>query len=192
MGLYQRVRELWKQPKKNMPDLMRKRLISWRREPVTIKIDRPTRLDRARSLGYKAKPGIIVIRQRVRRGGRMRARIKKGRRSKHFRHMKVLAISYQQVAEQRVSKKYVNCEVLNSYFLAKDGLFNWYEVILLDKSHPVIRKSKEYGWVAQDHHKGRVFRGLTSSGKKSRGLMYKGKGAEKVRPSNRAKLRKAK
>ena len=35
--------------------------------------------------------------------------------------------------------------------------------------------------------RGRVYRGLTSSGKKSRGLRRKGKGAEKIRPSLRAR-----
>ena len=37
-----------------------------------------------------------------------------------------------------------------------------------------------------------ITRGLTSAGKKGRGLMYKGKGAEKVRPSVRANSKKAK
>ncbi len=40
--------------------------------------------------------------------------------------------------------------------------------------------------------KGRAFRGLTSAGRKSRGLRRKGKGAEKVRPSLRANKRLAK
>ncbi|KKT75754.1 MAG: 50S ribosomal protein L15e, partial [Candidatus Peregrinibacteria bacterium GW2011_GWA2_44_7] len=40
-----------------------------RKEPVTLVLEHPTRLDRARSLGYKAKQGCIVARQRVGRGG---------------------------------------------------------------------------------------------------------------------------
>jgi large subunit ribosomal protein L15e len=37
-----------------------------------------------------------------------------------------------------------------------------------------------------------VLRGKTSAGQKGRGLMYKGKGAEKIRPSIRAHQTKGK
>jgi len=40
--------------------------------------------------------------------------------------------------------------------------------------------------IAQKQHHKRVFRGLTSAGKKIRGLRRKGRGAEKVRPSRKA------
>lgn len=122
----------------------------------------------------------------------MRARITGGRRSKNMRRTKVVGLNYQQVAEQRAQKKHINCEVLNSYWLAQDGKYSWYEVILVDKDHPQIIKDKQLGWVAKPQHRGRVFRGLTSSAKKSRGLTRKGKGAEKIRPSQRAKKRMAK
>ena len=42
---------------------------------------------------------------------------------------------------------------------------------------------KDLNWISTGKHKGRVFRGLTSAGKKSRGMRGKGKGREKVRPS---------
>jgi large subunit ribosomal protein L15e len=45
-------------------------------------------------------------------------------------------------------------------------------------------------WISGKEHKGRVQRGLTSSGKKSRGLRRKGKGAEKLRPSKRASYKR--
>ncbi|MBN1503263.1 50S ribosomal protein L15e [Candidatus Woesearchaeota archaeon] len=191
MGIYSYIKELWKQPKKNMPELWKERLIKWRKEPVTVRIDRPTRLDRARALGYKAKQGYIMVRQRVNRGGRTREKIRHARRPKTRRHRKIVAKSYQQIAEERANRKYVNCEVLNSYWVAQDGKHYWYEVILLDKAHPSIMKDKATRWVAEPQHRGRVFRGLTSAGKKSRGLRHKGKGAEKVRPSLRANKRRA-
>jgi len=72
MGLYKHVRNLWKKPKANMPELWRERLIKWRKENSTVKLERPTRIDRARSLGYKAKQGFVVVRQRVLRGGHTR------------------------------------------------------------------------------------------------------------------------
>ena len=192
MGYLKYVRDAWKKPKQNMPELWRERLIAWRREPVTVRVERPTRIDRARSLGYKAKPGIIVVRQRVKRGGRKREQRKAGRRSKTQRRVKIVGKNYRQVCEERVQKKYQNCEVLNSYWVAKDGNFVWYEVIMLDRDHPQIIKDKKLGFVAKPAHKGRVFRGKTSAGKKARGLRNKGKGAEKIRPGQRANKRLAK
>ncbi len=191
MGLYKYIQALWKKPKENMPDLWKQRLIKWRREPVTIRIERPTRLDRARTLGYKALQGFVLVRQKVKRGGRKRAQIKKGRRSKNTRRKKIVAKNYQRVAEERANKKYGNCEVLNSYWVAEDGNYVWYEIILVDRHHPVIKSRKELSWMNKPATRGRVYRGLTSAGRKSRGLRNKGKGAEKVRPSLRANKRRA-
>jgi len=189
MGIYKYVKDLWKKPKENLKELYRERLIKWRKEAVTVRLEYPTRIDRARSLGYKAKPGYIIVRQRVSSGGRKRPQIKKGRRSKHSRQRKIVSKSYQVIAEERANKKYKNCEVLNSYWVGKDGKNYWFEIILVDRAHPVIKKDKKINWIAKD--RGRVYRGKTSAGKKSRGLLHKGKGAEKLRPSQRAKNRKA-
>ena len=189
MGFYKYVRQAWKSPKETMPELWKERLQKWRRSPSTVRVERPTRIDRARSLGYKAKPGFIVVRQRVSRGGRMRPKIRRGRRSKHFRRKLILSKNYQQVAEERANRKYINCEVLNSYWVAEDGKYYWYEIILLDRTHPAVITDKDRGWITMKQHKGRAGRGLTSAGRKSRGLRHKGQGAEKVRPSLRAKKR---
>ncbi|MBW3020805.1 50S ribosomal protein L15e [Candidatus Woesearchaeota archaeon] len=182
MGVYKYIREAWKKPKES--EFWKERLIQWRKEPTTVRISKPTRLDRARSLGYKAKQGFVIVRQRVSRTRRMRPMDAKGRRPKTFRHRKVTNLNYQQIAEQRANKKYINCEVLNSYYLAEDGKSKWYEVILVDKAHPQITSDKQLNWLSIKQ--GRVYRGLTSAGRKNRGLSNKGKGAEKVRPSRKA------
>ncbi|MCK4285310.1 MAG: 50S ribosomal protein L15e, partial [Candidatus Lokiarchaeota archaeon] len=41
-------------------------------------------------------------------------------------------------------------------------------------------------WITEPQHKKRATRGLTSAGKRSRGLHKKGWGSEKTRPSIRA------
>ncbi len=169
MGIYKYIRDAWKHPQQNLGALYKERLMQWRREPVTVRIERPTRLDAARSLGYRAKQGIILVRQRVNRGGRQRPKITGGRRSKHFGRRKNLIISYQVVAEQRAGEKYTNCEVLNSYQVAKDGDYYWYEVILVDRTHPVVLADKQLSQAAS--RRGRAHRGLTSAAKKSR-LMF--------------------
>jgi large subunit ribosomal protein L15e len=191
MSLYKYVKDLWKNPKKNMPELWKARLVQWRREPVTIRIKRPTRIDKARSLGYKALQGFVLVRQRVSRGGRMRPKIRKGRRPKASRRKKIVAKNYQRIAEERANKKFPNCEVLNSYWVAEDGLYKWYEIIMVDPEHPVIKSRKDLKWINDKKHRKRVERGLTSAGRKSRGLRKKGKGAEKVRPSLRANKRRS-
>ncbi|MCD4759686.1 50S ribosomal protein L15e [archaeon] len=184
--MYKYIRNLWKSPN---TALLKARIIKWRKEDSIVKLEKPTNLTRARSLGYKAKQGYILTRVRVPRGGRMRPQIKKGRRSKHSRHTKVVSKSYQTVAEERAQKKYKNLEVLNSYNLAKDGKYYWVEVILVDPNHPVIKSDKKINWIGKQ--KNRVSRGLTSSAKKSRGLHRKGLGSEKTRPSQKANKRRA-
>lgn len=192
MSIYKYLREAWKNQDAEMKEIWRQRKIKWRRQPVTVRIEKPTRLDRARSLGYKAKPGIFIVRQRVLRGGHRSPESDGiGRKPCVYRARLDLMKSYQSVAEQRAGRKYMqNCEVLNSYFVGQDGKNYWYEVILVDKSHPAIISDPHYNWVLHPANRGRVFRGLTSAGKKARGLRYIGTGAEKARPSRRAVYRR--
>ncbi|HLC81255.1 MAG TPA: 50S ribosomal protein L15e [Candidatus Nanoarchaeia archaeon] len=168
MGLYQYVREAWKRPQAN--PLWRERLLQWRKEDSTVKLDHPTRIDRARSLGYKAKQGFVVVRQRVLRGGHRRKKIKGGRRSKRSGTRLNLDKNYQWIAEERVQKKYPNLVVLNSYWVAKDGAYIWHEVILADPDHPVIKADANLAWLQTRKNRSRVFHGKTSAGKKGRGL----------------------
>ena len=168
MSIYKHVRNLWKKPHTN--ELWRERLIAWRKEPVTVKLERPTRIDRARSLGYKAKQGYIIVRQRVLRGGHTRPQIKAGRRSKRFGTRLNLSKNYQQIAEERTQKKFKNMVVLNSYWVAKDGKNYWFEVILVDPNHPVIKSSKNMEWLQNKKRRSRVFHGQTSAGRKGRGI----------------------
>ena len=184
MGMYKYIRQAWKKPKESLGDLWQQRIIKWRNEPATLRIERPTRLDRARSLGYKAKPGFVIVRQRVDRGGRQRPQIRHPRRSKAMSRRKDLTMNYQAVAENRAARKYPNCEVLNSYYVGEDGLKYWYEIILVDRHNPSIVSDDRISWIMG--HKGRSERGLTSAGRRGRGLLNKGKGAEKIRPSLRA------
>ena len=67
---YKYIAKAWKKPKESyVKDLMWQRAITWRKQHAIVRIERPTRLDRARNLGYKAKQGIVMARVRVRRSG---------------------------------------------------------------------------------------------------------------------------
>ncbi|MBN1274947.1 50S ribosomal protein L15e [Candidatus Woesearchaeota archaeon] len=188
MGYLKYVREAWKNPRKHLGKAYQDKLIKWRKEPVTVRVERPTRIDRARSLGYKAKQGVIVVRQRVSKGGHVRPAIKGGRRPKTNTRRMALKVSYQVIAEQRANKKYPNCEVAGSYLAAEDGQHKWFEIILYDRDHPVIKADERLRWAYDARNK--AARGLTSAGRKSRGLRNKGKGAEKARPSRAAAARR--
>lgn len=169
---YKYIHDIWKKPKENLDQLLKQRLIEWRKQPAVTRIDKPTRLDRARALGYKAKQGYVVVRVRVRRGGRRRRLYgRKGRKPSkaglvHFTPGK----SLQQIAEEKAQKKYPNLNVLNSYWVGENGKYVWHEIILVDPNSPVIKSDHHISWIAEPQHRKRVFRGLTSSAKKSRGL----------------------
>ena len=91
--------------KTNTVELKAKAVV-WRTEPTVKRIDRPSRLDRARRLGYKAKQGIVVVRTRVGRGGMRKQRPVSGRRPKHqgVVHIKQ-SDNMRKVAERRVNEK---------------------------------------------------------------------------------------
>ncbi len=186
-NMYDYVREQWKKPDTSYQSPLKNRLIQWRKEESFTRVERPLRIDRARSLGYKAKQGYIVVRARVRRGGLRKHKIKGGRKPSSKGMKKITAAkSIQRIAEERTAKRYPNMEVLNSYWVGEDGRYHYYEVILVDSSHPAILNDPKINWISDPANKRRVLRGKTSAGQKGRGMLHKGKGAEKVRPSIRA------
>ena len=134
----------WNKMWKLNSDELKSKAIGWRTEHSIHRIERPSRLDRARKLGYKAKQGIIMVRARVGRGGMRKQRPVSGRRPKHLGvvHIKQ-GVNMQHVAERRVLKSFPNMESLGSYYLHKDGRYLWYEVILADPYHPSISHDKE-------------------------------------------------
>ena len=166
-GMYHYIKQAWKKPD---TETLRQRMVEWRKGEVFTRVEKPLRLDRARALGYKDKKGIVVIRVRVKRGGHKRSRPVKGRRGKRMHTRKNLQMNYKGIAEQRVSRKFKNLEVLNSYNIGKDGMNYFFEVILVDAQRPEIKNDKTINWIASSKHRSRAMRGLTSTAKKSRGL----------------------
>ncbi|MGI0063242.1 MAG: 50S ribosomal protein L15e, partial [Nitrosotalea sp.] len=136
--------QIWiKMWKENSPEL-RAKAIQWRKENALTRVDRPSRIQRARRLGYKAKQGIVVVRMRVGKGNMRKKRPVAGRRPKHLGVLRIKpALSMQRVAERRVLERFPNMDLLGSYYVHQDGLYLWYEVILADIAHPRIVKDKE-------------------------------------------------
>lgn len=156
------MRELWKKPK----PIYRAKVRVWGKEPVVNRIDKPTRIDRARSLGYKAKEGYVMVRTRMKKGGRKRPKIRKGRQPGKSGNFFTPGQSLQGIAEKRVNRHMPNMEVLNSYSVGESGTHRFYEVILVDPNSPTIKKDKNIKWITKTRK--RVFRGLTSRAQKSR------------------------
>ncbi len=184
MSSYKYVSKFWKERNQDFKRLRISRLVKWRREPSIIRLEYPTRIDRARALGYRRKKGYVLARVRVPRGGRRKSRPVSGRRSKRMGVRRITPKkSRQWIAEERCSRKFPNLEVLNSYPVLSDGLHRWFEIILVDPQAPEIISDPKINWICDNSQQGRVFRGKTSAGQKSRGLRKKGKGSEHTRPS---------
>ncbi|CAJ0764322.1 19225_t:CDS:2, partial [Entrophospora sp. SA101] len=137
---YKYLEELYKKKQSDvLRFLLRVRCWEYRQLNVVHRASRPSRPDKARRLGYKAKQGYVIYRIRVRRGGRKRP-VPKGATFGKPVNQGINQLKYQRslkaTAEERVGRRCSNLRVLNSY------------------------------WVNQH----RESRGLTSIGKKNRGI----------------------
>ncbi len=161
MGFYKNIRIAVR----NNPGLMRERMMDWRKGETVVGVERPTRLDKARMLGFKAKAGFAVARVRIKRGGSKRVNPARGRKPAKTGRFFNPRKSAQWIAEEKASKSYPNMEVLNSYFLARDGKNEWFEVMLVDPKNPSIMADKNLCRVASQ--RGRAERGLTAAAHKT-------------------------
>merc|ERR1719230_1552078 len=194
MGAYKYLEEMWR---KKQSDVMRflARLRTWefRQLPAIHRASRPTRADKARKVGYKAKQGYLIYRVRVKRGDRKK-RVAKGivyGKPCHQGIKKWKAVrNLRNVAEERIGRKCGGLRVLNSYWVAQDAAHKWFEVVMIDPMHKAIRDDPRINWICNPQHKHRELRGLTSAGRRARGMRAKGKCATKLRPSKRASYKR--
>jgi large subunit ribosomal protein L15e len=159
----------WKAVKDNNYDyssLIRQRGLEYRNEGAAVKrVDKPTNLPSARSVGYKAKQGIFVVRVRVRKGTGLHHRPKNKRRPKRQGQAKLSRkINTQAMAEQKSSKRFENAEALGSYKVAEDGQWHYFEVVMADRNAPTIKSDKNLSYLTHNQQ-GRAERGKTFSGR---------------------------
>ena len=172
--------------------ILRTRCWEMRNQHVIERLTRPSRVDKARRLGYKAKQGYVVYRTRVRRGGRKKTvhrGIVHGKPSSQGVNALNPSRSHRVLAETRVGRRCPNLRVLNSYWVNQDATYLYFEVILVDPQHKAIRRDPRINWICRPAHTHRESRGLTSAGKKSRGLAAKGNRNVKNRPSKRKSMK---
>jgi large subunit ribosomal protein L15e len=182
---YSYIKEAWRDPGDGkLAELQWQRKQEWREQGAIERIDRPTRLDKARDLGYKAKQGVVLARVSVRKGGARKSRFTAGRRSKRTGVNRLgRKKNLQRIAEERATRKFRNLRVLNSFWVGEDGSQKWFEVIMLDPNHPAIENDDDLNWICDDAHDNRALRGLTSAGDRGRGMQKRGTGSEHTRPS---------
>ncbi|CDI98660.1 ribosomal protein L15 [Echinococcus multilocularis] len=174
MGAYKFMQELYRHKQSDvMRYLLRMRCWEYRQSNKIVRVSRPSRPDKARRLGYKAKQGFVIYRTRVRRGGRKRP-VSKGATYGKPTNEGVNQLknqrSIQAIAEDRVGRKCGSLRVLNSYWVGEDSTFKFYEVICVDPNHSAIRRDPAIRWICKANKKHREQRGLTSATRKSRGL----------------------
>ena len=187
MSMYKSMKSTFASEYKIRPDGYKQRLVEWTTQPPVTKVDGPTNIARARELGYRAKEGVIVVRVQVKGGKKKRERNWGGRKPSKSGRFFARAKSIQAIAEERAARKFINCEVLNSYFVGSAGSRKFYEIIMLDRAVPAIKADRVYRDIIAQ--RARAFRGLTSVGKKHRGIAIKSFGTVKARPSVRENIR---
>ncbi len=187
MGAYKYIKESFQNEYKNREQVLKSRVSEWRKGPSLQRIEKPSNVARARELGYKAKQGVIVVRSCIRKGMRKREKPRGGRKPSKNGRFFSYSKSLQSMAEERAARKYLNAEVLNSYYVGEDGRYKFFEIILIDRSNGSIMSDPLYSKVIK--LRGRAFRGLTSSGIKHRGMAHKGNTTKVSRPSVRSAQR---
>ena len=194
MGAYKYLEELWRKKQSDLMNfIFRIRTWEYRQHPVITRVNHPSRPDKARKLGYKAKEGYVVYRTRVRRGGRKRPvpkGIVKGKPSSVGINQLKPTRNLRSKAEERTGRALGSLRVMNSYWIGQDGTYKYYEVIMIDPTHSAIRNDPRVNWICAPHQKHRELHGITSAGKASRGLRVKGHRNAKSRPSRRANYKR--
>lgn len=159
-GLYEHLARGWRKPTEAAKLMVKGRKMQWRREETVTRVEKPTRTDRARSVGYKAKLGYIVARVKIGKGGRRREYYgRRGRKPSkmglvHFTHGK----SLQKISEEKAQRKFINANVLGSYLVGEDGKHKWFEVVLVDSAHPNIVRNPATKWASTPANAKRALR----------------------------------
>ena len=77
---YKYIKETFEKHEKGYQSPQWYRGIEYRKQHSIERVEKPTKIHRARTLGYKAKQGYIIVRSRIRKGGAHKIRPKRGRK----------------------------------------------------------------------------------------------------------------
>lgn len=187
MGAYKYIKQSFEKSYKERSEELKGRIVQWRQQQAVMKISSPTNIARAREIGYKAKPGVVVARVRIAKGLSKRPKPVRGRKPSKYGRFYAYAKSLQARAEERAARRFDNCEVLNSYYVGEDGEYKFYEAIMVDRNSFSTDSDKQL--MQLTNQKNRVYRGLSASGRRHRGIIKKTFGTNLSRPSVRSARR---
>ena len=120
MGAYKYLEELWRKKQSDMLRfLLRVRCWQYRQLNSIHRATRPTRPDKARRLGYKAKMGYVIYRVRVRRGGRKR-KVHKGHQMGKPTNSGINQLKFQRSLRSLAE---VSSHPVFVYLLRREGMF---------------------------------------------------------------------
>jgi large subunit ribosomal protein L15e len=142
---YSEMSKTWQKVYSEKAGDILQRAVQLRKGPTVARLERPSRINKARMMGYKAKEGVVVVRIKLSRHGMRRPRPTSGRRPKHMGVLRMKSDEpVQHVAERRVLEKYRNLKLLGSYLFWQDGKHSWFECILIDPLNPSISSDYNY------------------------------------------------
>lgn len=132
MGYAKYVRASFAKSAKERSESYTLRLRKWRKQPVVNRADGPTNPVRARELGYKAAPGYVIARVRIRRGRHRRRQPDLGRKPGRNRKRVEPGRELKWYALNRAARRFANLTPLNAYWVGEDGVYKYFEIILRD------------------------------------------------------------
>uniref|UniRef100_A0A8C0I4F0 Ribosomal protein L15 n=1 Tax=Balaenoptera musculus TaxID=9771 RepID=A0A8C0I4F0_BALMU len=178
------ITELWRKKQSHIICfLLRVHCWQYRQLSALQRAPCPTQPDKVHRLGYKAKQGYVIYRIRVCCGAR-KCPVPKGATYSKPLHHGVNQLKFARSLHS-VAKK-----VLNSYWVGEDSTYKFFEVIIIDPFHNAIRRNPVTQWITKPVHKHREMWGLTSAGRKSRGLGKGHKSHHTIGGSRRAAWRR--
>ena len=172
MGTYKYMTELYRKKQSDVLQyLQRIRMWHYRQLSSVHRAPRPTRLDKARKLGYKAKQGYCIYRVRVRRGGRKRP-VPEGQTVSKPTNQGVNRLNFQRglrnVAEERARRRCSALRVLNSYWVGQDSTYKYFEIIMVDPHHKAITRDPAVNWLCEKPKSNKNVSGSVHASWKSR------------------------
>ena len=159
--MYKEIGRTIRDEYRKRPEVFKEKMVKWSADPPVVRIDKPTNLPRARTLGYKDITGMVMARVRVLKGKKKRSTPGGGRKPSKAGRFFSRGKSLQAIAEERAARRFANCEVMNSYFVGSTGTTSFFEILLLDRNSPSVLARKEYR--ALVGKRGRAYRSLTSA-----------------------------
>merc|ERR1712131_92003 len=125
-------------------------IVEARQNDEVHRVERPTYLERARKLGYKAKQGYSIWVVKIGKGDAFRDYNNGNTRGKCVNagiHQIKPSLNKQAEAEQIIGKKLGSLRVLGSYKIGCDLKSHYFEVIMVDPMHNAIRNDYKINWI---------------------------------------------